>query len=178
MRAGKICTSMLSLVRGERENRTVPIQTLVDETLSVLARDPSQGRHRAARAGPARPRRERRPGPARASPAQPADQRPAGDAPGARQRPRRHAHDQGRPRRRRPVRINVADTGPGIAERNLPRIFEPFFTTKTQPRAGEPRGSGLGLHICKQIVETHGGRIEVESTPGRGTTFGVLLPAA
>jgi len=64
----------------------------------------------------------------------------------------------------------VVDTGPGIAPDALPRIFEPFFTTKPP---GE--GSGLGLGIAQRIVEKHGGRIEVESRPGR-TSFTVLLP--
>jgi signal transduction histidine kinase len=177
MRAGKICTSMLSLVRGERDNRTVAIQTLVDETLSVLARDPS------------------RDGIALRVQVQP-DLNVKGDPIQLEQvllnllinarQAMLQEHDNGRGgvltikagRAEDTIRIDVADTGPGIAERNLPRIFEPFFTTKTAPRAGEPRGSGLGLHICKQIVEKHGGRIEVESAPGRGTTFGVLLPAA
>ena len=49
------------------------------------------------------------------------------------------------------------------------RIFEPFFTTKGD-------GSGLGLPICQGIAEAHGGRIEVESRPGDGTTFSVKLP--
>lgn len=177
MRAGKICTSMLSLVRGERDNRLVAIQTLIDESLSVLARDPS------------------RDGIALRIQVQP-DLQVKGDPVQLEQvllnllinarQAMLHEHANGRggvitikaERNDDEIRINVVDTGPGITERNLPRIFEPFFTTKTAPRSGEPRGSGLGLHICKQIVEKHGGRIEVESAVGRGTTFGVLLPAA
>ncbi|SNR49986.1 sensor histidine kinase [Hymenobacter mucosus] len=68
------------------------------------------------------------------------------------------------------VRVWVIDNGPGIPPEVLPRIMEPFFTTKP---AGE--GSGLGLDIALRIVEQHGGRLEVESEPGR-TAFCVWLP--
>lgn len=68
--------------------------------------------------------------------------------------------------------VRISDTGPGIPVEVLPRIFEPFFTTKPP---GE--GAGLGLGICHQIVERHGGRINVASEPGH-TTFEVLLPLA
>jgi signal transduction histidine kinase len=68
------------------------------------------------------------------------------------------------------VRVSFTDNGPGIPPEILPRIFEPFFTTK--PR-GE--GTGLGLDICRRIVEKHHGRIEVSSQPGQ-TTFHVFLP--
>jgi PAS domain S-box-containing protein len=69
------------------------------------------------------------------------------------------------------VAIEVRDTGRGIAAEHLPRIFEPFFTTKP---VGE--GTGLGLSVCHGIVTGLGGQIEVESTPGQGSTFRVLLP--
>jgi PAS domain S-box-containing protein len=68
--------------------------------------------------------------------------------------------------------VEVADDGPGIPPELLERIFEPFFTTKP---VGE--GTGLGLPISRQIVAQHGGRLEVESQPGRGTRFCVRLPA-
>ena len=68
------------------------------------------------------------------------------------------------------VRVRVTDDGPGIPEDVLPRIFEPFYTTKDR---GE--GSGLGLSICREIVQRHGGRLEVDSRPGR-TEFTVALP--
>ncbi|MFZ1204012.1 MAG: PAS domain S-box protein [Candidatus Acidiferrales bacterium] len=71
------------------------------------------------------------------------------------------------------VCVTLSDDGAGIAAENMGRIFDPFFTTK---RPGG--GSGLGLTICLAVVKEHGGRIEVESTPGRGATFHVLLPVA
>ena len=69
------------------------------------------------------------------------------------------------------VEIAVSDTGIGIPASHRARIYEPFFTTK--PRGG---GSGLGLSIVRDIVERFGGRIAVDSTPGRGTTFTVRFP--
>lgn len=65
--------------------------------------------------------------------------------------------------------VSVSDTGCGIPEDQLNRIFAPFFTTKK-------KGSGLGLMIVQRIVREHGGRIDLESAPGRGTTFRVWLP--
>ena len=70
------------------------------------------------------------------------------------------------------VVAEVTDTGPGIPPELHERIFEPFFTTK---RLGA--GMGLGLYICHSIVQGAGGAIEVESQPGHGATFRVLLPA-
>jgi PAS domain S-box-containing protein len=67
--------------------------------------------------------------------------------------------------------ITVADTGFGIAETDLPKIFQPFFTAKKR------RGMGLGLPICQRIVKNHGGRIEVDSEPGKGAIFKIHLPS-
>ncbi len=71
------------------------------------------------------------------------------------------------------VCVTVADHGAGILPEHLPRLFEPFFTTK---EPGE--GTGLGLPVAHGIVRDHGGWIEVESTPGVGSSFHVYLPAA
>lgn len=67
--------------------------------------------------------------------------------------------------------IEVQDTGEGIPADVLPRIFEPYFSTKSPTD-----GTGLGLPISKRIVEKHGGRLEVVSLPGKGTTFTIVLP--
>jgi PAS domain S-box-containing protein len=66
--------------------------------------------------------------------------------------------------------LRLADTGFGIDENNLAKIFQPFFSAKKR------RGLGLGLPICARIVKNHGGRIDVESRPGQGTTFKLYLP--
>ncbi len=67
------------------------------------------------------------------------------------------------------VWVSVGDTGGGIPQEQLNRIFEPFYTTKK-------KGTGLGLMIVQRIVRAHGGRIELESQVGRGTTFRIWLP--
>ena len=67
------------------------------------------------------------------------------------------------------VWLSVADTGGGIPQEQINRIFEPFFTTKK-------KGSGLGLMIVQRIIRAHGGRIELDSDLGRGTTFRIWLP--
>jgi signal transduction histidine kinase len=69
----------------------------------------------------------------------------------------------------------VADTGDGIPPERLRLIFEPFYTTKA-PDADGHGGTGLGLSVCRQIVEQHQGRIRVESLVGKGSTFTVKLP--
>jgi len=67
------------------------------------------------------------------------------------------------------LQFEIADTGEGIAEDLQQQIFNPYFTTK-------PKGTGLGLAIVHKIVEAHGGRITVHSTPGQGTCFRIILP--
>jgi signal transduction histidine kinase len=69
--------------------------------------------------------------------------------------------------------IEVADTGSGIAEDDMPQIFEPFFTTKT-----DGRGTGLGLSIVRGILDAHGGTIHASSAQGEGTVFTLTLPLA
>src|SRR3989449_24587 len=75
------------------------------------------------------------------------------------------------------VTLSVADTGIGIAPGDLPHIFDRFWRADSaRTRTGERPGAGLGLAISKWIAEAHGGRIDVVSRPGRGTTFTVTLP--
>jgi heavy metal sensor kinase len=75
------------------------------------------------------------------------------------------------------VLLSVADTGIGIAPGDLPQIFDRFWRADSaRTRTGERPGTGLGLAICKWIAEAHGGTIEAQSRPGRGTTFTVTLP--
>jgi PAS domain S-box-containing protein len=69
------------------------------------------------------------------------------------------------------VKISITDTGIGIPREILPRIFDPFFTTKH-------KGSGLGLATCYAIIQKHDGIIDVESEPGKGTTFSIIIPAS
>ncbi len=69
------------------------------------------------------------------------------------------------------VAVDVSDTGPGIAEADLPKLFTPFFTTKG-------RGTGLGLALSHRIVHAHRGTMSVRSEPGRGTTFTTWLPVS
>jgi signal transduction histidine kinase len=73
----------------------------------------------------------------------------------------------------RNVRIEIADDGPGIPREAMARIFTPFFTTKEVGK-----GMGLGLTITRQVIKQHGGTLEVDSTPGQGTTFTIRLPLA
>ncbi|MGN6507542.1 MAG: sensor histidine kinase [Tepidisphaeraceae bacterium] len=171
-KAGRICTSMLGLARGESDHGLVSVQTLVDETLLVLARDPSKD------------------GIAVRVQVQP-ELHVVGDMVqleqvllnlliNARQAMigkagsitiKAAAPDDGAC-----VRLSVIDTGPGIAPKHLDKIFEPFFTTKGTARRGESRGTGLGLSICREIIDAHHGQIEVTSELGRGTTFHITLP--
>ncbi|MDP2167447.1 MAG: ATP-binding protein [Thermodesulfovibrionales bacterium] len=69
------------------------------------------------------------------------------------------------------VEIKIQDTGTGIEAEEMEKIFTPFFTTKA-----EGKGSGLGLFVAREIIEDHEGTIEVDSTPGQGTTFTIKLP--
>src|SRR4051812_6708920 len=74
------------------------------------------------------------------------------------------------------VELSVIDHGVGIAPENLRRIFEPFFSTKTEPDASGLGGTGLGLAVCRDIVEAHPGRLRAESRLGQGSTFPHVLP--
>jgi signal transduction histidine kinase len=67
------------------------------------------------------------------------------------------------------VKIDFSDNGIGMSKEVLQKLWTPFFTTK-------PKGMGIGLGICKRVVEAHGGRIKVESSLNKGTVFTVFLP--
>lgn len=76
------------------------------------------------------------------------------------------------------VELVVRDYGCGIPAEQLPHIFESFYTTKKGPDASGKGGTGLGLSMCRDIIEAHRGRIRVDSAAGRGTAFTLKLPAA
>jgi len=67
------------------------------------------------------------------------------------------------------AKVSVSDTGQGISEENLKKIFQPLFTTKA-------KGTGLGLAVCKRLIEAHGGEITFSTKQGVGTTFNVMIP--
>jgi len=76
------------------------------------------------------------------------------------------------------VEINVRDTGCGIEPGKIERIFEPFYSTKQNANKPDQKGLGLGLSICREIIEELDGSIEVASEKGAGTTFTIILPQA
>jgi signal transduction histidine kinase len=170
-KAGKICTSMLSLARGESSFGEVPVQKLVDEVLQVMAREPQKD------------------GIALRVQVQP-DLTVEGDPVQLEQvllnlliNARQAMLGKGgaltikATAEAGQVKIQVIDTGAGIPKAILAKIFEPFFTTKDGSNKGESKGTGLGLAICREIIEHHKGRIEVSSEVGKGTTFTLWLPA-
>src|SRR5690606_20022620 len=75
----------------------------------------------------------------------------------------------------RGVRVSVTDTGPGIAENELPRIFDRFYQVESSERRPHG-GAGIGLALAKKLTELHGGALGVESALGQGSTFWVELP--
>jgi two-component system NtrC family sensor kinase len=172
-KAGKICTAMLSLARGESTSSKVSVQTLIDQTLAVLARDPQKD------------------GIALRVQVQ-GELWVLGDDVQLEQvllnlliNARQAMLGKGgsltikaAKTEESEIRLQVIDTGPGIPENLLPKIFQPFFTTKGTAKKDEARGTGLGLAICKDIIEHHKGRIIVESKVGEGTMFSIFLPAA
>ena len=171
-KAGKVCASMLGLVRGESESTSVTIQSLIDETLAVMARDPKKD-------GIAL-RLQIQPELAVCGDPVQLEQVLLNLLINARQAMagktgsitiKAASTDEA-------VKLQVIDTGPGIAPQHLPRIFDPFFTTKVTARRGEPRGTGLGLAICREILDNHRGTIDVSSEVGKGTTFTLTLPKA
>lgn len=75
------------------------------------------------------------------------------------------------------VTMMVRDSGSGIPAEQLPKIFEPFFSTKSGPDETGKGGTGLGLSACREIIESHNGKVRVESSVGKGTAFYIRLPA-
>lgn len=176
-KAGKICASMLGLARGQAEFGQVEVDKLVEETLSVLARDP--GKDGIALRVQLQPGLKVLGDPVQLEQvllnllinARQAMLPPAGRGGSLTIRAELDVDAA-------EAAIHVTDTGPGISAENLPRIFEPFFTTKSSPSRGQNKGTGLGLAICRDIIESHRGQILVESVSGKGTTFTLRLPAA
>jgi len=76
------------------------------------------------------------------------------------------------------IDLTVRDTGCGMTPETLRRIFEPYYTTKQGPDDSGKGGTGLGLSMCRDIIEAHRGKIRVESAPGKGTAFTLRLPTA
>lgn len=76
------------------------------------------------------------------------------------------------------VDLVVRDNGCGMTRETMQRIFDPFYSTKSGPDATGKGGSGLGLSMCRDIIEAHRGRMRVDSTPGKGTAFTLKLPVA
>lgn len=76
------------------------------------------------------------------------------------------------------VDLVVRDNGIGMTSEVLRRIFDPFFSTKSGPDSSGKGGCGLGLSMCRDIIEAHRGRIRVDSSPGKGTAFTIKLPIA
>jgi two-component system phosphate regulon sensor histidine kinase PhoR len=75
------------------------------------------------------------------------------------------------------IEFSVRDTGPGIAAEHLPRLTERFYRVD-RSRSRDTGGTGLGLAIVKHVVQRHGGELKIASTPGAGSTFSFVLPAA
>lgn len=190
-KAAHIVASMLGFTRNESDDSPAHLATVLDETLNCLARDPVKDRITFRRDVPAdlylaipaislqqvllnlilnawqamRGSHDRKGGTlaitARALDA-PGMDTPGMDAPGM---------DDRR------VQLTIADTGPGIPAGVLPHLFEPFVTHRQGAETGvQPKGTGLGLTVCRDLIERAGGTIVAESTSG-GATFIIVLPA-
>jgi signal transduction histidine kinase len=172
-RASRITTGVLALSRNRSGRREpTPIVPLVEEVLAVLEKDISKHRVRLERSYTAEPVAE-------IVPTQ-IEQVVMNLVINGRQAMPSGGHlrvSVGYNAGQHCVEIGVRDTGVGIGPDLLNKIFDPFFTTKDGPDDSGHGGSGLGLSICREIVERHQGRIRVESQVGRGTTFTVKLPA-
>jgi signal transduction histidine kinase len=173
LRAAEITRGMLGLSRiGNREHReAVDLATLVDEVALLVRKDLARYRVRLDVKTIGRPH-------ARVNPAQ-IQQVVMNLLINARQAMSnggtvhlRLAPDS----TGRLVELSVTDTGVGIAPKDLRRIFEPFYSTKSGPDASGQGGTGLGLAVCRDLVEAHRGRLRAESRLGQGSVFTVILP--
>jgi signal transduction histidine kinase len=165
-RMGEMVRSILAFVRGDQP--FLPAKVDVDELVREVAEDLE-----AAHAGSG-VRVERLPGRAGAAFVDPAALRRALEnlaRNAAQAMPTGGTLRLGASRAGTDVELLVADTGTGMDEATRARLFEPFFTR------GKAEGTGLGLAIVRRVVEGHAGRVDVESAPGRGTTFRLRLPA-
>ena len=170
-RAATIINTMLGFARNNESHREpTDIAALVDEVLLLTSKDLSKHRIHVEKRYHGRPMAEVAPGQI--------EQIFVNLVINARQ----SMHEGGRLRievreneARDTVEVKIADSGIGIPPENLRQIFEPFFTTK-QPDEQGRGGTGLGLSVCRQIIEQHHGRMRVESVVGKGSTFIVKLP--
>jgi two-component system NtrC family sensor kinase len=156
---GAVVASVVELARGELAQARIALAVDIASDLPEVAAD--EGQLRQALINLVRNAREAMADAARlaSTPAQPAPDGPIGRLAIA------VRAEGGR------VIVTVGDSGPGIRAEDQAKIFDPFFSTKRQ-------GTGLGLALVQQIVVDHGGQIDVESTPGAGTTFVMSFPAA
>ena len=162
---------MLGFARNTATQREITdIIGLVEEILILTEKDLSKHRIQLEKKYHGRPKAYVVPAQIEASAAQSLHQCSPGDAawrpPGG--RGAQNARTQ-------MVDLSVSDSGVGIPPDRLRLIFEPFYTTK-EPDANGHGGSGLGLSVCRQIIEQHHGRIRVASLVGKGSTFTVKLP--
>jgi signal transduction histidine kinase len=172
-RASRITTGVLALSRNRSGRKEpTPLVPLVEEVLAVLEKDISKHRVRLERVYAAEPVAE-------VVPTQ-IEQVVMNLVINGRQAMPSGGHLRvgvGYNAAQNVAEIFVRDTGVGIGPDLLNKIFDPFFTTKDGPDDSGHGGSGLGLSICREIIERHQGRIRVESQVGKGTTFTVKLPA-
>jgi signal transduction histidine kinase len=170
-RAATIINSMLGFARnGSTQREMVDLAGLVEETLILAEKDLSKHRVHVEKRFNGRPK-------ACVVPSQ-IEQVLLNLIINARQAMPRGGHLRIEVRENAPARmidLKVSDTGVGIPPERLRLIFEPFYTTK-EPDASGHGGTGLGLSVCRQIIEQHNGRIRVESLVGKGSTFTVKLP--
>lgn len=172
-RAAKITTGMLSYSRGQGDRREpTDLAELVDEVLVLVQKDLQMHRVRWQTDYYDRPSAELNAGQIQQVLLNLIiNARQAMDGGGQLTIAVKSNHESGM------AELSVRDTGGGIPTEKLPRIFDPFFSTKQADAAGQG-GTGLGLALCRDIIEAHKGRIRVESAIGQGTTFTLKFPLA